>query len=102
MKFILGFFIGLLTGVVIILGPIVALFIGLALNGHSSDDLSDEPCRPTDDELMAQMQDEHDKVMHNLSEELGDRPSGLTPTSPKVNLVDPNKSPFTPPQGEPQ
>jgi hypothetical protein len=100
-KFILGFFIGLLTGVVIILGPIVALFIGLALYGYESDDPSDEPSRPTDDELMAQMQDEYDKVMHNLGEELGDRPSGMEPT-PKVPWVDPNTSPFTPPQGESQ
>jgi len=45
MKFILGFFIGLLTGVTIILGPLIAVFVSLGLSS-SSDEPTDDPNVP--------------------------------------------------------
>jgi hypothetical protein len=38
MKFILGFFVGLLTGVTIVLAPLIAVVAGLVASGQSSDD----------------------------------------------------------------
>jgi hypothetical protein len=38
MKFILGFFIGLLTGVTIILGPLIVVFVSLGLSNSADDE----------------------------------------------------------------
>lgn len=40
MKFIIGFFVGLLTGMLLILGPIVAIFCAVCLLGNKDDDSS--------------------------------------------------------------
>lgn len=45
MKFILGFFIGLLTGVTIILGPVIAIFVSLGISGISSDEPTDDTAK---------------------------------------------------------
>ena len=37
MRFIFGFLVGLLTGMLIILGPIVALFVAIGLTGKSEE-----------------------------------------------------------------